>query len=149
MHAGHIAHLRLSWEQTGACSWLTHLPLPAAVPTSSTPRASTQLMLPGLVRHFHHIQLQALVALPDAVDAGDVGALFVHLLHQLGGECSMVRGMGGADPGLRPHEATEGLQKFARAHTMGTPWHSTGGGSSHGRNGQNKRSTKAREIVEV
>ena len=103
MHAGHIAHLRLSWEQIGACSWLMHLPLPAAVPTSPTPRASTQLMLPGLVGHFHHIQLQALVALPDAVDAGDVGALFVHLLHQLGGEYSMVRGMGGADPGLRPH----------------------------------------------
>lgn len=30
---------------------------------------------------------------------------------------------------------------------MGTPWCSTGGGSSHRRNGQNKRSTKAREIV--
>ena len=148
MHAGHIAHLRLSWEQTGACSWLMPLPLPDAVPTSPAPSASTQLMLPGLVRHFHHIQLQALVALPDAVDAGDVGALLVHLLHQLGGECNMVRGMGRTHPGLRPHEALEGLQKLARAHMMGASWRSTGGGSSQGRNSQNKRGTKAREIVE-
>lgn len=51
------------------------------MPTSPTPPASTQLMLPRLVRHFHHIQLQALVALPNVVDAGDVGALLVHLLH--------------------------------------------------------------------
>lgn len=40
-------------------------------------------MLPGVVRDFHGIHLQALRAFPDVVDPGDVGTLFIYHLHHL------------------------------------------------------------------
>lgn len=43
----------------------------------------TQLVFPRVVGDLHDVELQALVALADAVDAGDVGAGLVHGPHQL------------------------------------------------------------------
>lgn len=40
-------------------------------------------MFPRVVGNLHDVELQALVALPDAVDAGDVGTGLVHGPHQL------------------------------------------------------------------
>lgn len=40
-------------------------------------------MFPRVVGNLHDVELQALVTLPDAVDAGDVGAGLVHGPHQL------------------------------------------------------------------
>lgn len=38
----------------------------------------TQLVSSGVVRDLHDVELQARVALPNAVDTGDVGTLFIH-----------------------------------------------------------------------
>lgn len=60
--------------------------------SSSAPREATtcrlavrltQLVLSGVVGNLHDVELQALVALPDAVDASDVGTRLVHGPHQL------------------------------------------------------------------
>lgn len=40
-------------------------------------------MLPRVVRDLYSIQLQALVAFANVVNSGDVGAHFIHNLHQL------------------------------------------------------------------
>lgn len=40
-------------------------------------------MFPRVVGNLHDVELQALVAFPNAVDAGDVGAGLVHRPHQL------------------------------------------------------------------
>lgn len=40
-------------------------------------------MLARVIRDLHGIQLQPLVALANVVNSGDVGAHFVHGLHQL------------------------------------------------------------------
>lgn len=45
----------------------------------------TCLMLSRVVRDFHGIHLQALVAFSNVVDPGDVGALFIYHLHHLDG----------------------------------------------------------------
>lgn len=42
-------------------------------------------MLSRVVRDFHGIHLQALVAFSNVVDPGDVGALFIYHLHHLDG----------------------------------------------------------------
>lgn len=43
----------------------------------------TCLMLSRVVRDFHGIHLQALVAFSNVVDLGDAGALFIYHLHHL------------------------------------------------------------------
>lgn len=43
----------------------------------------TQLVFPRVVGNLHDVELQALVALPNAVDAGDGGTGLVHRPHQL------------------------------------------------------------------
>lgn len=40
-------------------------------------------MFPGMVRDLHRIQLQALVAFANVVNPGNIGAHFIHNLHQL------------------------------------------------------------------
>lgn len=42
-------------------------------------------MFPGVIRDLHDVQLQALVALPDGVDVGDVRTFLGHRLHELRG----------------------------------------------------------------
>lgn len=44
----------------------------------------TQLVVPGVVRDLHGIDLEPARALAQAVRAGDGGALLIHHLHQLG-----------------------------------------------------------------
>ena len=43
----------------------------------------TDFVLPGMVGDLHGIQLQALVALANVINPCDVGAHFIHNLHQL------------------------------------------------------------------
>lgn len=43
----------------------------------------TQFVPSRVVGDLHEVELQARVALPDAVDAGDVGTRLVHRPHQL------------------------------------------------------------------
>lgn len=47
-------------------------------------RALTQLVIPRIVRDLHGVDLEPSRALPQAVCAGDRGALLIHHLHQLG-----------------------------------------------------------------
>lgn len=48
------------------------------------PVCLTQLVFSRVVGNLHDVELQTRVALPDAVDAGDVGTRLVHGPHQLG-----------------------------------------------------------------
>lgn len=50
----------------------------------ASPACLTQFVFSRVVRDLHDVELQACVALPDAVDAGDVRTRLVHRLHQLG-----------------------------------------------------------------
>ena len=43
----------------------------------------TNFVLPRVVGDLHGVQLQALVALADVINPGDIGAHFIHDLHQL------------------------------------------------------------------
>ena len=51
----------------------------------------TQLVFPRVVGDLHDVELQAVVALPDGVDAHDVRTPLAHLLHQLQGRGGRVR----------------------------------------------------------
>lgn len=52
--------------------------------TEASPRGDlTNFVLPGVVGDLHGVQLQALVALADVINPGDIGAHFIHNLHQL------------------------------------------------------------------
>lgn len=46
-------------------------------------------MFSWIIRDLHDVELQSAVALPDAVDPGDVRTLLVHGLHQLTHENKM------------------------------------------------------------
>lgn len=62
----------------------------------------------------------------------------------------MVQGMGGSDPGVRPHVATEGLQKLVVAHTDGdTMAQYRSGQQQTRRKGQNKGGAITREMGAV
>lgn len=46
----------------------------------------TEFMFAGVIRDLHDVELQAHVAFPYGVDAGDVGTLLCHGFHELQGE---------------------------------------------------------------
>lgn len=51
--------------------------------TSNLSACLTQFVFSRVVRDLHDVELQTRVALPNAVDMGDVRTLFIHWLHQL------------------------------------------------------------------
>lgn len=55
----------------------------------ASPAFLTQFVFSGVVGDLHDVELQACVALPDAVDAGDVRTRLAHRLHQLGNNSSV------------------------------------------------------------
>lgn len=84
----HAEHQRQAWRVPDLCCFCfffrIHLYCHGNTQSIVSPSGScTCLMLSRVVRDFHGIHLQALVAFSNVVDPGDVGALFIYHLHHL------------------------------------------------------------------
>lgn len=100
--------------------------------TEASPRGDlTNFVLPGVVGDLHGVQLQALVALADVINPGDIGAHFIHNLHQLKNAVNgMTKDLSNAGEALRRAELP---RRRPPANAPPAPTPPRGSPSSHAR----------------